>query len=386
MQTRMDIISSVTGRVLLSSLLDAPSDGLTRAETWAAIRILQRAKRELEKKFGENSVRLSLDSYEGTVFWLLLLLRPILFDKRHPQLGLKKWSVHEMLHRKDTAKLLTISDLGLVVDRENMWLALNWKAARKGILKDFEKCPSWRAIIAKQRRRLDRAGIKEKVGEDYWKRCARSFSYTIPSWQLEKMSYLKSKVWHLGQMTYDDLIVLDIDGIDIPKLDPAMESIKLPVAKRARFAHFYTDDPREYRAVQKEATKEKRERNLKTPIHGARRASGQRDRRQMRAELGEKQAWYDASRILSKLPRLLGKGLKSGRYAKFLSGKRSDQLYITMLDAYMNGEVVDPDKKNLGIHLAALENLLEDENVPKEFEKWLNWKGDMKKIRKEVET
>lgn len=387
MEARVDILSPITGRVLLSSLLDAPSDGLSRAESWEAIRILQRAQRELEKKFGKGYVRLTLDSYEGTVFWFLVLFCPIIFDKRHAELGSQEWSIYELLRKRSTSKLLSMTDIGLVVDLENMWLAMNWKDARKGIMKNFDDCASWKAIIAKQQRRLKRANSKEKVGDDYWKQCARSFSYTIPTWQLEKMGYLKDKMWYFGKITYADLIVLDLAGMDILKLDVVVTgNVKLPVAKRARFAHFYTDDPREYRAVKGMISDERRQNNTKKAIKDARRANTQRERRKARANLGDQQAWYDASRLIAKLPRLLGKGLKSGRYQKLLSGKKSDQLYNIMVDAFINGEFIDPNKKELELHLAALENLLEDESIPKEFRKWLKWKNGMLGVRKEVEA
>ena len=387
MQARVDIVSPVTGRILLSSSLDAPSDGLSRKENWKVVRTLRRAQKQLEKEFGEGHVRLTLDSYEGTVFWFLVLLRPITFDARHPELGNGSWSIYELLRKKSTAKYLDMTDLGLVVDRENMWLAMDWREARRGIMQDFEECPSWDAILRKQQRRLDRAGIAEKVGDVYWKQCARSFSHTVSAWQLEKMSYLKEKMWHFGKVTHDDLIVLDLAGVDIPQLDISVtENIEFPVAKRASFAHFYTDDPREYRAVQRMATREKRQADPQASMRDVRRKVIQRERRKMRTELGGKQAWYDASRLIAKLPRLLGKGMKGGGYQKFLSGKRSDELYSAMVDAYMNGELVDINRRDLEIQLGALENLLEDETVPKEFTKWLNWKNKMEGVRKEVES
>lgn len=390
MLAHVDIISQTTGRVLLSSLLDAPSVGISRMDGWEVIKILRQTKKKLEKKFGEGSVRLSLDSYEGTVFWYLILCRGVVFDNDHRTLGVgRQWSLHELLLDGENNKLLKKTDLGVVFDSENLWLAMDWKEARKGIMEGFENCPTWHSILLKQQRRLIRTGSKEKVGEDYWKRCACSYSYTIPRWQLEKMHYLKKNMWHRGQMTYDDLIVLDLAGMDFPKLDDATQNAVLPVAKRARFAHFYTDDPREYRAIQKLVAAENRKKAPRNHVKNIRRVQQQREKRKIRRDIGEeKAAWFDASLIISKIPKLLGSGLNTGHYHKFYSGKQSDQLYQLLLDSYMNGEIleVDINKKLLNTHLEKLESLLEDENVPKEFSKWLKWKGKMVEIRKEIET
>jgi hypothetical protein len=328
-----------------------------------------------------------LDSYESSVFWYYVLFRQLRFDKKHKLLGSRPWTVYELLREEETAKQLEITDLGLVFDPDFMWLALCWKEARKGILEGLEECPSWSAILAKQGRRQERMGQDRNVSEDYWKKCARSFSYTVPPWQLEKLSYLGRKLWHRKNEKYDDLIVLDMTGIDIPQLDgEATKNLELPVAKRVRFAHFYTEDPREYRAVQRMIAEENKRIDARFRVKKARRRIGQRDRRKMRAELGDKRAWYDASRIIGRLPRLLGKGMKSGRYQKFLSGKKSDELYARMVDEFINGNLIDTDFKNLEVALAALESLLEKENVPEEFSQWLKWKNKMEGVRKDVEA
>jgi len=389
MQIRVDIVSQTTGRILLSSLLDAPSDGISRKDGWEVVKIMRRTQKQLEKKFGEGMVRLSLDSYEGTVFWYLVLFRSIVFDNDHRTLGGRQWSVYEMLKEESNAKILEMTNLGIVIDRENMWLALDWKEARKGILADIDRCPTWKSILAKQQRRLNRAGITEKVDDDYWKRCARSYSYTIPQWQLEKMGYIRNKMWHHGTGKYDDLIVLDMTGVDVPQLDDSVKSAALPVAKRVQFAHFYTEDPREYRAVHKLIQKENKDADPRARLKNIQRVHKQRNKRKVRSDLEEdKTSWFDASRVIAGLPKILGSGLSCGRYRQLYSGKQSDQLYKLMLDAYMNGEIIESNinKKLLGHKLIMLKNLLaRDSNVPREFEKWINWEGKFEKIRESVE-
>ncbi len=391
MLARVDIVSQTTGRILLSSLLDAPSDGISRVDGWEVIRILRQTQKKLEKKFGEGRVRLSLDSYEGTVFWYMVLFRGVLFDSNHRTLGDgRRWSIYELLLDGNSNKLLKKTDLGVVFDTENMWLAMHWEEARKGIMEDFENCPTWDDILLKQKSRLIKMHCAvTEVGDDYWKQCARSYSHTIPRWQLEKMNYLKKHMWHRGKMTYDDLIVLNLSGMDIPKLDPITKDIKLPVAKRTHFAHFYTEDPREYRAIQKVIARENKQRDSMSRVKNARRTQKQRDKRKARDKISEdKMAWFDASRIVSRIPKLLSSGINTGRYRKFYSGKQSDQLYQLLRDSYMNGEIVEVDinKKILSIQLEKLRSLLEDADVPEEFSKWLNWEGKLEKIREEIET
>lgn len=390
MQARVDIVSQTTGRVLLSSLLDAPHDGISRLDGWEIVKILQQTKKKLEKKFGKGAVRLSLDSFEGTAFWYMVLFRAIIFDTNHRSLGSgQTWSVYELLREKENAKTLEMTDLGLVADLENMWLAVDWKEARKGIMEGFESCPTWQAILHRQQQRLDRAGIKEKVGDDYWKRCARSYSYTIPRWQLEKMNYLKKHMWHHGGGTYDDLVVLDMTGVDMPQLDTAANKAVLHTAKRVRFSHFYTEDPREYRAINKLAAEDNRKEDPKYRVKNVRRKQKQRNRRKMLEDMEEdKKSWFLASRAIAKIPRFLQSGISSGRYKKLYSGKQSDQLYRVMVDAYMNGEIVEMEinKKMLAVELDAIELHLRDPNVPEEFSKWLNWRGKLEKIREEIEA
>ena len=176
-------------------------------------------------------------------------------------------------------------------------------------------------------------------------------------------------------------------GIDIPKLDTdSTGNLKLPIAKRVRFAHFYTEDPREYRAVQRVVAEENRKIDSKFRVRKARRRIDQSHRRKMRAELGDRQVWYDTSRLIAKIPRLLSAGIQCGPYQKFLSGRKSDKLYARMVNEFMNGNLIDTNYKHLKMTLTALENLLGRENVPEEFTKWLNWKNKFEGVREDVEA
>lgn len=395
MRTRINIISQKTRNILSNNVFDTASEHLSRLDGWEMSKIFKRTQKELEDKFPDCEVQVFLDSYESTVFWYMVLSRELMFPKSHEVLGGRTWTVHEMLRNEETAKLITSTDLGLVFDQDNMWLAMDWEEARNGgILEDVERCPAWKSILSERQRRYTRMGIEEKVEEDFWKLCANLYSFSVGRCQLEKMSYLKKHMWHRDcKGEYDNLVVLDLAGMDIPTWDENVNSIRLPKVKQTRFAHFFTESPREYHFIQKEESRRKRSEDPKHAIRDARRAQKQKKkRREVLNEINtDKRAWYIASRAISKIPRILGRGLHNGRYHKFLSGSQSDTLYQIYIDAYMNAEIgednIDDDKLNS--QLSVVENNLSDPNVPKEFLRWTNWRkiGDKRqKIWDEIES
>jgi len=220
LKTTLDFVSKTTGRIHLRAAFDTAPEGLTREDAKLICKKLRRFQRELQKDMEPGrKVTLTLDSYEGSVFWYLLLFRPVLFRKDDPLFGGRVWSVYGIINSKH-ADALGKTDLGVFYHQDR--LVLIWPEAYDGILEGIENCPSWKRII-KGKDRL------------FWKECADSFSFTIPRWQLKREEFLKSLYQRQGhRLRYNDVSVLTLSGIDVPT-----KTDKLPTARRVRFAHFY---------------------------------------------------------------------------------------------------------------------------------------------------
>jgi len=385
MRTSLDFVSEKTGRTLLRAALDAAPEGLTRKDTWEIAKILRQTQKDLEKVFG-RPVRLSLDGWEGTVFWYLVLFRPVVFDDRHPEYGGKKWSLYELLKTEKSAADLKMTDLGVFLDRENMWVVLYWPEAANGICADLDSCPSWRKVIGEERNRTG-----NEPDSNFMAQCARSFSYVVPTWYLSKTKYQK-KIFFKDRAKAQDFIVLDIEGIDVPRLSVNGGIAELPVAKNARFAHFYVDNEREYRAIVKLEKEElKRERkDGRRVVQSARRRDAQKALREQKqtAEMEEKKVLHQISRAIFGIPRMLGGTNPMGRSEKFLSLKRSEDLFMTLVTAFINGEYPNPKWNRLQTQVDRIENLLalEDPHVPEGFRKWTWWKNKAERVRMEFES
>lgn len=364
MNMRVDIVSETTGRVLLSSLFDASPDGLTRKQCQQVIKVMAKTKRILEGVFGDGAVRISLDDYGSSVFWYLVLLRGINFDPKDPKLGKRTWSAYEMLLHPKLQHRLQQTDLGLVYDKEQDWLVLIWPEAVDGILKDFENCPSWYKILREQEQRTG-----EKPTHDFWKTCAASHSFIIPAWRLQKLGYLSKVLWHRVGIGYNDISVLDLAGIDIPKLDQQGKAV-LPTAKRANFAHFYTDDQREFKTLKNRFMRDKHKREPRWNAVDDKRKLNQKLKRQRQKE--ERKNWELASRIISQLSTLLGNAQK-GKHRYYISGKDAESMFRgAVSSSRMSGQ--ESDWIKIERLLDDLENLLGDEHVPTEFTVWLKWR------------
>lgn len=221
MRTAIDFVSETTGRIHLQSVLDMAPEGLSRKEARLICEKMHRFQRELQCDMGPGrKVRLTIDSYEGSVFWYLVLFRPVLFRKDDPLFGSRNWSVYEIINSAH-ADSLGKTDLGLYYDNER--LVLIWPEAFKGILTGFEDCPSWKKIVRGK-------------APHFWKNYADSFSFTIPTWQLKRENFMQN-IWQRQghRLKYRDITVLGLNGIEVPS-----KTGQLPVAKRARFAWFYT--------------------------------------------------------------------------------------------------------------------------------------------------
>jgi len=382
MYARFDFMSPETGRVLLSTLFDAPQDRLPHKHISGMLRTLKATKKQLESIFGEGMVRLSLDNYEASVFWAIVLFRPLtVYGERQ--------SVYDILLNGDPLTLQK-SNLGIIYEPEHGFLVLDWKEAKKGVLQDLIKCPSWELIMKNAWKRN-----KKFVGRPYWKRCAESHSWVVPEWVLAKMGFLRDRVWFRPTLTYDDITVLDTRGIEVIRLEGegkgALNEAKLMTAKNVKFVHHYTTaDKREFRAAyhlqkqqEKDPAAEAAKRRQRTERQNLRRKGieipGSKKDWKRREFETENRKWYLASRVVGQLPKYLGKGFR-GKYPALMTPDESNVRFEYVLNAYINGELEKVKWKRVHSLLKELEDLLPDPRVPNEFGDWLVWRDKGKHV------
>jgi len=258
MRARFDIIDPTIGRVILSSLFNAPPHGIKGPQVQKILRKLRGFKADLERDYGEGNVALSLDSYEGSVFWYLVLFRPVAFIPDHAVFGNRKVNVYDILRTRGGARDVAMSNLGLQYDPEHNWLVLYWDEAMKGVLEGIEQCPSWEAILAGCQRRT-----KAEPTRDFWRSCAESYSWVVPVPALANMCFLKDR--RHDKNTYDNISVLNLEGIEMLHVEGRGKGVgndaRLMVAKTIHFVHHYVhEDIREYKhalAIKRECTKER---------------------------------------------------------------------------------------------------------------------------------
>lgn len=368
MNLRFDIVSETTGKVLLSSALDAPPDGLTRREIQKALTVLRQCKNRLETIFGHGNVQLRLDDYDSLVFWYIVLLRGVVFDHDHPQLGGRTWSVYEMLLNPRLAPKLKRTDLGVVYDDQRNWLALVWPEALEGVLQGIHLCPSWKRILEREEKRQGKP-----ITQAWWKICARMNAFTIPPWRLSRLDYLHQMLWHRPGLTYEDVIVLDLAGIDLPRVACDFE---LPVARQARFTHLYTDDEREFRDVRRI----QKSRSRRDPAYKQRLAAKKEQRKAQRIS---RWSWWLASRTVYDLARIFDAPRIGGSTTRYLSPTASDKMFEAALSRFLTGVPIDKHKKRIDALVAELEHLLQDPVVPREFSRWLQFKEGGSAIHRE---
>lgn len=387
MYARFDLMSPETGRVLLSTLFDAPQDRLPNDAISPMLKTLMATKRKLEGIFGAGMVRLSLDNYEASVFWALVLFRPFIYRER-------RMSAYDVL-KEENASVLQKLDVGLVYEPEHGFLVLDWKESPDGVLQGLEACPSWGVILKNAGTRARRVDPEKRIGKDFWKRCAESHSFVVPEWTLRKMNFLRNHIWFRPNLNYEDITVLDVRGLEVIRLEGegkgALNEAKLMVAKNVKFVHHYTEaDKREFKLAyhrQRQADipeEEKKRRQEERVLRQRLRRKGvivEGSRKDWRKEEfdSENRQWYLASRIVGMLPRLLGKGIK-GKYPPLMSPESSNDRLQFTLDAYVNGELVNPKWKRVESLLKELSVLLEDARVPREFGEWLVWRDKGKHI------
>ena len=384
MYARFDFMSEKTGRVLLSTLLDAPQDRLPTEHIAAVLRILASTKKKLEAKLGEGLVRLSLDGYETSVFWAIVLFRPLTIQ------GERK-SVYDIL-LEGGAEVLQKTDVGVVFEPEHGFLILDWEAAKEGVLEKIDDCPSWQKIVEKAAKRAKK---EEWDSSEYMRRCAESHSWVVPEWILHKMKFLRGTLWFRPALTYSDITVLDTRGIEIIRLEGegkgVLNEAELMTARTLKFVHHYTtSDKREFRSAhykQKLATRDpekfaaqEKERKYRQRLRrkGIEIEGGRKNWKRREFE-SENRKWYLASRVIGQLPKYLGKGYR-GKYPPLMTAPDSEKRLKYTLDAYMNGELVKPKWRRVDALLRELEDLLKDKRVPREFGDWLIWRNKGKHV------
>jgi hypothetical protein len=382
MLTRLDFISESTGRVYLKTLLDTPSEGFTAALSLKIRRKLVRVASELEDTISEElgktiNVRLTMDSYEACVFWYIALFRPftVLDD---PVLGKKPWNVYELMDDPAKAHLLKRLDWGVFWDHENNWIVIVWEEAIKGVLHDMRSCPSWNKILTAEEKRL-----RIRLDWTWWKKCAESFSYVIPAWRLRDMSYMGDKLWHRPGAQYEGITVVDMAGIDIPSFQVGNKiSATLPIAKRAHFAHHYVseEDKREYLATisqfEKKDLKEKQSsaKGMHARLNDERRNTRRRSKRKLARETPEGRF----ARIVAQLGTALGKAFRKGRPSRNITPEQCEKQFEYSVDAYINGDLHDPQWNRIELLLNDVEELIKDHPELPELRiarRWLLWRN-----------
>ena len=366
MFARFDVVSETTGRVLLRAAYDMPPDGLTRKECHKLIKILAETRKRLEEALGRGSVRLSLDDYSASVFWFLVMHRPIDFDPDNLALGKHSWTPYEFCLNPKLAKKFKQLNLGLVYDEARNWLVLIWPEAVHGVLEGFENSPSWGEILEREGKRLG------EISTEWWKACAQSHSFVIPPWRLFRLNYLQQVLWHRPGLTYDDITVFDLAGVDIPSIDQQGLAV-LPMAKRARFVHFYTEDKREFQDMKKILGLQ-----VQRDPKGATRSEVTRQWKLAREEKRKKYWW--ASRCIQRIFFLYGGAkVKHGKFRKYLDPIEADRMYDDVLTFLSNG-IVAKSVTKVDDLLVELELYLPDPCVPRNFERWLTLKEGAKEI------
>jgi len=374
MYARFDFVSPTTGRVLLSTLLDSPPDALDGKKVVSMLAELGRTKKALESLFGKGQVRLSLESYESSVFWYLVLFRPIHFSNRHPKFCGRRLSVYDVLLDGGGTDLQK-TNLGVVYDRENGWLSLLWDEAfaEEGVCAGIETCPSWAAILAEYKKRM---GVD--APREWQKQVAQHHSWVIDEWRLHKMAYKTEKLWFRPNVLYDHITVLNLVGLEVIRLEGIgkglLNEATLLAPRRVRYLHHYTlADKREFKAMRLLQEKLSHAKKMTEEARAAQ-SKQQREARAYKRNRAHTN-WMIASRTVGELCREFGVG-KSGRYPREMRGNDCLARYRRVLDRYVNGQLASGASQTARVKklLADLTDLLADTQIPAQFQIWLNFR------------
>jgi len=388
MYSRFDFISKETGKVLLSTLFDAPPMGIDKTNIPLLIRKLKAAKKSFEEVFGEGQVRVSLDGWETSVFWAAVMYRPVYFRTSRSVGGTEKMSLYGILKNRGSRVELRKTNLGAIYDRERHFLVLDWKDAVKedGILHGIDSMPSWQTIQRRWEKRMAADGDNADP-QRLLRLAAESHSWVVPRWVLEKSQYLKNKLWFRVGLAYEDITVLDLRGLPMVHLESEgkglLNEATTMVSKTAKFVYHYTEDVREFKNVYK--LQKKSERPKETPEQRRRRLDRARLRRKgvepeafpdgrgktfkKREDIPYHRNAYDAARLICEIPKWMGKGYP-GVYPYTLTHDEHEKRLNWCVDAFLNGELDRPKWDKVEYNLDRLERLFGQEGVLEEFEEW----------------
>jgi hypothetical protein len=384
MQARFDFSSRTTGRAWLQSMFDTPSDGFSAKLALKIRRKLSKTARELENMIAEElgkttSVRLTLDGYESSVFWYLVLFRPF-YVERDPVLGPTAWNVYELMQDPSKRHILKRLNWGAFWDEERNWLVLLWEEALNGgVLDKLRECPSWDQILKKEEKRLG-----TRLDWQWWKKCAESSPHVVPEWKLKDLSYMRGQLWHRPGAKYSDITVLNAAGIEVPKFQVGRKvSAVLPAKKQAHFAHHYVeeDEKRTYMAsivqFEKRDLKEKRRkaRGMSDALVNERRNRRRRKKRERITQVPGGQV----ARALTQVTSALGKSYRRGRPPKQMRPEEMERRFESAVDAYLNGDYAQPNWHAVERHLDSLEEILKDNpDLPdlRIARRWLLWRNE----------
>lgn len=382
MRAHVEVLCEKSGQRLAAAAIDTPPFGLTRGDTWEFVQILRKTRAQVEAALG-YPVRLTIDSWESSVFWYLVLHRPLKFDDNHPLYGGTEKSVYELIQNKKSAEDLKMTDLGVFADLDNTLLVLYWPEAKKGICADFHTCKSWQEVIDDFKKRTGR-----DPDENFLEKCARSFAFTVPTWYLSQLDYPK-KIFFKDKAKAKDFIALDLNGIDAPRL-AVNGTLKMPATKHARFVHFYIDNEEEYKffvARQSELHRKYGKKRRRLVQQARRRDMRRRENEQQRREEHSKmQVLFQITREVLTIMRALGVPFR-GRPIKYLTPDKSDKFFSRAVESYINGDAHDIKWNRLQRSAVEIERLLllKDSHVPDSFWKWTWWKDHAEKIHQELE-
>lgn len=386
MHARFDFSSRTTGRTWLKSMFDTPSDGFSAKLALKIRRKLSKTARELENMISEElgtpmSVRLTLDGYESSVFWYLVMFRPF-FVERDPILGPTKWNVYELMQDKAKRHVLKRLDWGVFWDEENNWLVLLWEEALNGgVLEKLRECPSWDQILKKEEKRLGR-----RLDWRWWKKCAESSPHVIPEWKLKDMRYMGTQLWHRPGAKYSDITVLNTAGIEVPKFQVGRKiSAVLPEAKRAHFAHHYVDEEEKRTYMASIVQFEKRDLRIKRKkATGASDAMVNQTRNRRRRERRERPTQVPGGRIaraVTQVTSALGRSFRKGRPPKQMRPEEMELRFESSVDSYLNGDYAKPNWHAVERNLDDIEEVLQDNpDIPelRIARRWLLWRNEGK--------
>ena len=251
---RADFVTKDGRKILLHArLAEQPGQRFSAANAELICNELRNFRDSLAKKLHKAgcdvNIRAYFDTYASSLFWYLLLNRPVMFYGKGTFAG-RPWSVREIMDDPQLSGELKKIDLGVVFDRENNYLVILWEQAQaSGLLSDWDSCISWRWLKKKLSGRRYYGGAINNDELQHRLACESSWVLTRP--ELERICYITKRLWYVEDLQYADITVLDLAGL--PALEDTLCSngqqinrVGLPAPVQARYCRFYVEDQKEF--------------------------------------------------------------------------------------------------------------------------------------------